>query len=288
MRRKKTIVALLLLAAAAAALYRSYRAQFWKEGPPPAAEPAQRSDMTLPFDLPEVLEYEIGVNGVQAASLRLAFEEADGKGSDLLLVMYDLQPAAGVETLWSYRAEGRSWVRQETLEPVRSERISVKKGSTKSKTVTVNRAAGEISVVKTAEDRDEPKKRTYPYNGEPNMASSLLMLRALPFRPGESISLTVMDGEDRYSVTATPKAPEPFESPAGMFSAIEVALHMREIEEGEEEEPYRRVRLWLSEEGRVPLKLQADIMFGSLYAELTGRNVDATAVNRAEPSEPDQ
>jgi hypothetical protein len=59
----------------------------------------------------------------------------------------------------------------------------------------------------------------------------------------------------------------------GRIDALEIDLKGRKLDSGQEtyaEPPsgYRRTRMWLAPEGRVPVRMESDVLLGRVRAEL--------------------
>ncbi len=106
-----------------------------------------------------------------------------------------------------------------------------------------------------------------------DIPSLFLMMRAQDLPVSETRTVKVLNGDTAYEVTLTPVGKEQIKVAAGTFEASRFDVGIREVpkdEPSDETRPvrYRSVHIWVAETSRMPLKLEAQISVGSVYAEL--------------------
>jgi len=254
---------------------------------PPAAPPGAGAGAKMPvllthlqrllFVQGEQLQYRIDVNGVQVGSLRSVVPPGDRDANWPPLVLeYEVQPVPTVDSIWRFSASGRTVMNPATLVPHTSESTTRKGDREKRVSATLDHKTGIATVTKWDSDTGETESKEVRFDLGLDVPAAFLFVRISKMPPGSPRKLTVLKGDDRYEVTFTAVGTGPVEVEAGAFDAIEVELHLLKLQdEGEGSEQgkgdYREVRLWLSEQGRVPLKIESPILGGKLRAELVAR-----------------
>jgi len=229
----------------------------------------------LLFERGEELEYRIAINGVPAGSLRsvVSSDEQDGQAS--LVLEYMVQTAPTLSKIWRFSASGRSVMKPGTLLPRTSESTTLSRDREKKVSTTFDRQTGIATVTEWDSDTGETKRKEVRFDLGLDVPAALLFVRISKMPLGRPRKLTVLKGDDRYEATFTAVGTGPVEVEAGAFDAIEVELQLRKLPDEREDaeqgkDGYREVRLWLSRQGRVPLKIESPILGGKLRAELVG------------------
>jgi len=91
--------------------------------------------------------------------------------------------------------------------------------------------------------------------------SAIYVLRAIPFKPGEKMTMPISDNGINYKVQFDAGASEKVRTPRGDQAAVKIRLSVFD----DQAKPVgKNVFIWISEdERRLPVKLQADLPVGS-------------------------
>jgi hypothetical protein len=256
--------------------------------PPPVSFP---SDLVLPFDPPEELRYEFGWNGMPAATLAMRTAHEDFRGYRVLALSFEIDTLPALRRIWPYHAEGRTIFEPRTLRP-RLSRV-VKDSGEKKETVTASFdwPAGVLGVHEVKEKEERTKEKRYRTRVGVDMPAAFLVMRSQP-GPPQVRNLRIVNGDDALEVVLNPVGSEQVAVRAGSFATIVYEVTVRELEQtgedGQTEAPggskYRGVKLWVDAETRMPVKIEAVVLVGNVYAEL----VEARRGDAADTGEPDE
>ncbi len=228
----------------------------------------------------EELEYAIGLNGVAAATLRTSIHTGPAEDGQQLVMEYEIRPVATFDKVWSFRQSAKTVMSPRTLLPSVSETVRRSGERVKTMATHFDHQSGIATVTIRKSDRDEPKLKEVPFDLGLDVPSAFLWMRVMKLPLNEVKSLTLLNGDDTYEVVFEALATGEVEVPAGRFDAIEVDVHIRKLEEntvasgeGEDEgltpaPEHRNVRVWLSKDRRVPLKIDCQVLIGHIHAEL--------------------
>jgi len=213
----------------------------------------------------EELRFQLGLNGVNAAELQIGLQEATENGQRLLAVTYDFHTIPAIDRIWSYHLSGRTLMDPHTLLPVQSERTVTKNDREKHYATRFDRASGMAAVRTWRSDKPEHKVKEIACGGAVDAASAFLLLRTVPFQPGQRFRLVVLDGDDLGEILIAPREPTSADP-----DVVEIALTVRAIEaaETDEDKAPRHFRVWMDRRSRVPLRIESDMFLGSIYGEL--------------------
>ena len=231
----------------------------------PVAAPAR---VRLPFEPPETLTYEFGWNGLPAATLRITTRR-EGEGPDApLVVEYEGRSLPAVRAVWKMDATGRTVVDPATLRPLSAVASSRSPSKEKSYETRFDWEAGSAEVKKRKTRDGKTKEKTVQLKAGLDMPTALLALRAA----SDGQNLRVISGTKAYQIVVTDRGKETVKMPDGPQEALHYELSIRKLpKEGEEPEAeslFRSFHVWLKPEGRVPLKLETQVLVGHIFAEL--------------------
>jgi len=220
----------------------------------------------LPAGDGEQCRYTFTWQGMPAATLQVRYAIAVQDGRPCMEISYEGQTSALIDWAWSYRLTGRTLIDPETLLPRRCEVTSVEGDRRKVTRTAFDRREGLAHVETWKPDRDRRKREAVPVRNEVDAAGAMLLLRTA--RNGGVVR--VLSGDDTLELAARPGRRGPVRVPAGEFNAVQWSLAVRAAAPAREAQRYRGLRLWLSEDGRVPVRLEADVLIGRVTAELVG------------------
>ena len=96
--------------------------------------------------------------------------------------------------------------------------------------------------------------------------SALYVLRAVPLKSGDRITMPVTDNGTNYKVQVDVAPPEPIKTPYGQRPRWKLKLA---IADAAGKPQGRNIALWLSDDARrLPMKLQAELPIGSFNLNL--------------------
>ena len=236
--------------------------------------PAWESTLTKdpPGNFPELrpvrTTYHFGWSGFTAGTGDIHFSKTADKRFQL--------EAAGrtiglVRALWRLDANYRGLADTETLRPVESKQIEIyrKKTLTTELTFTnsgVTRARSESPGAGTT------TTRAFNFPGLFDLQSALLYLRSQPLSEHSAYRIVVYPATSAYLTTVTVVGRERVTVRAGAYSAIRIDLQLKRLGKKLELEPHRKFRratIWISDdENRIPLRIEAQIFVGTVFAEL--------------------
>ena len=227
-----------------------------------------------PFRVGEELVYEFGWQGVQAAEFRMNLREEEKDGARYLVVNYEGHTLEEIALVWNYRLSGKTHLDPRTLLPSLSVSTSTKNEQTKRFTTTFDRSAGVAHTVTEKLYENERKERQTPFLLGLDLPGALLFIRALELPMGKPTVIEVVHSKRTYAVGFTPIRREKVDVKAGTFDALVVDVRVRvlggtEEERAEEEDKFRKLRVWLSDDDmRLPVKMESEVFVGSVRAEL--------------------
>jgi hypothetical protein len=135
-----------------------------------------------------------------------------------------------------------------------------------------------VKVHEVKESDERTKEKRFSRKVGLDMPAAFLVLRSQPGEP-QLRNLRLVNGDDTLELVLNPVGREQIDVRAGSFGAIVYEVTVRELEEEAQGEPgpvepgrskYRGVKLWVDTDTRMPLKLEAVILVGNVYAELVG------------------
>jgi len=221
----------------------------------------------------EQLAYAFYWNGIRGATARTWLSEVVADGKTWLVLGYEGHTADEIAWVWRYDVSGKTYVDPATLLPARSVVTSTKKDKVKRRTTTFDRTTGVATTVTEKLYRNSRSEKSVAFEHGLDLMSGLLFARALELQAGETVVMEVLHEDKTYAVELTAGQTEEVKVAAGTFEAIPLVLRARPEGGSEEEQQaaqskYRSVRIWLSVDGHVPLKMEADVILGKVHAEL--------------------
>ena len=223
------------------------------------------------FRMGERLTYAFDWNGIPGARAWMGLKEEVKDGARWIVLEYEGRTAVEIAWAWDYRVSGTAYLDPQTLLPAVSTVTSTKKGKTKRSTTRFDRSAGVAETVTEKLYRGTSSTERVPFRQGLDLPTALLLMRTLELRAGESVTVEVLQSDKAYAVTLTAGAVETVSVRAGSFEAVPVDVRVEaqgSSGQGEARSEYRAVRVWLSAQGHVPLKMEAQVTVGRVRAEL--------------------
>lgn len=254
-------VALLFGACAAASGAPAWQSTLTKEPPGNFNEPR-----------PVRTTYHFGWSGITAGTGEIHFSRTPDNRFEL--------EAAGrsvgfVRALWRLDATYRGLVDPQSLRPIESRQTEVYR---KKKLVT-DLAFTSAGVVRTRTENDgKPKPQPFNFPNLFDLHSALLYLRSQPLTDRSVYRIVVYPATSAYLTTVTVTGREHVSVRAGSYNAIKINLDLKRVGKKMELEPhkkFRRATIWISDDqNRIPLRIEAQIFVGTVFAELQTAHFD--------------
>jgi hypothetical protein len=163
----------------------------------------------------------------------------------------------------------------ETLRPIESKQTEIYRR----KKLVTDLTFTDSGVIR-ARTEGSGSKGTKPFSfpGLFDLHSALLYLRSQPLSDHSVYRLAVYPATSAYLATITVLGRERVTVRAGTFNAIKVDLQLKRIGKNLDLEPYRKFRratVWISDDAnRIPLRIEAQIFVGTVFAELQTMHFD--------------
>lgn len=182
-----------------------------------------------------------------------------------------------VRALWKLDATYHGIVDAPTLRPIESQQTEVYR---KKKLIT-DLSFTNSGVTRTRTEglgADTTSTRPFNFPGLFDLHSALLYLRSQPLNDHSVYRIVVYPATSAYLTTVTVLGREKLSVRAGTFNAIKIDLQVKRVGKKFELQPHRKFRratIWISDdENRIPLRIEAQIFVGTVFAELQSVRFD--------------
>lgn len=129
-----------------------------------------------------------------------------------------------------------------------------------------------VALRQVTPEKNSPKPSTFDLTPVFDIQSAVLWLRSTPLQPDQKETLIVWPSNAPYLATVTVVGREPIRVGGEERPAIKLDLDLKRIDKHlqlKEHKKFKSGRAWLSDdELRVPLRVEADIFIGYVFAEL--------------------
>jgi Protein of unknown function (DUF3108) len=242
------------------------------------AAPSWESTLTKdpPGNFPELrpgrATYHFGWSGFTAGTGDMHFTKTPDKHFQLEAVGRTI---GLVRALWKLDASYRGLANAETLRPIESKQTEIYR---KKKLVT-ELTFTDSGVMRARTEGPGPKS-TKPFNfpGLFDLHTALLYLRSQPLNEQSVYRIVVYPATSAYLTTVTVLGRERVTVRAGAYNAIKIDLQLKRLGKKLELEPHRKFRratIWISDDAnRIPLRIEAQIFVGTVFAELQAVHLD--------------
>jgi hypothetical protein len=220
-------------------------------GQPAAATRATtpKSERAVPFAVGETLSYDVSWSSYVTAGTATTTvkEKKPSFNSTAYYIVAEGRPTPLLSKLYSVYYKIDSLLDSFTLLPQRGSVYSEEGKRHRFKTTQFDRAAGKVEFATSAVTQD--------------LLSSIYVLRAIPLRPGDTITMPVADNGINYKVQFDVGAAETVRTPMGDRQALKLRLS---VFDSKNQPAGKNVAIWISEDARhLPVKLRADLPVGS-------------------------
>jgi hypothetical protein len=260
---KRAALAVLTLVAVTSFTLNAQRATRKSSAPPakPAAKAAPRAEQRVPFAAGETLSYDVSWSSYLTAgtATMTVLEKKPSFNSTAYYIVAEGRPTPLLSKLYSVYYKMDTLLDSFTLLPQRGSVYSEEGKRHRFKTTQFDRAAKKVLFEYKS---DTTVKSDFATSAVTQDAlSAIYVLRAVPFKPGEKMTMPVSDNGINYKVQFDAGASEKVRTPKGDQPALKVRLTVFD----DKAKPVgKNVFIWISEdERRLPVKLQADLPVGS-------------------------
>jgi hypothetical protein len=239
-----------------------------------SAAPAWEGALTKdsPGDFPELkpvrASYHFGWSGFIAAAGDVHFTKTADKRFELEAIGRTI---GLVRALWKMDVSYRGFVSPETLRPISSKQTEIYRR----KKIVTDLTFNDAGLVRSrSEGSGTGASSTKPFNfpGLFDLHGAFLYLRSQPLADHSVYRILVYPATSAYFTTVTVLGRERVSVRAGSYNAIKIDLDLKRIGKKLELEPHRKFRratIWISDdENRIPLRIEAQIFVGTVFAEL--------------------
>jgi len=222
----------------------------------------------FPNARPLVATYNFGWSGLTAATAEVRF----GRIGDRLQLQGTGQTIGLVRALWRFDGSHRAVADADTLLPISMHQVE----ELRRKTLTTDLVFKPDRVERMRPDTKSPKPATMKTFSFPaglfDMHSALLTVRSQPLKEGDRYQLMVYPATNAYLTTVTVVDRSTVTTPAGVYPAIKLDVHLKKVGKHGELEPhkkFRRASIWVSDDAdRLLLRIEASVFIGTVFAEL--------------------
>lgn len=244
------------------------------------AAPSWESTLTKdpPGSFPELrpvrTTYHFGWSGFTAGVGDMHFTKTDDKRFQL--------EATGrtiglVRAWWKLDASYRGFANAETLRPIESKQTEVYRKKKLITDLTFSNSGVTRARTESA-SAEATKAKPFNFPGLFDLHSALLYLRSQPLNDHGVYRIVVYPATSAYLTTITVLGRERVSVRAGTYNAIKVDLQLKRLGKNLELEPHRKFRratVWISDDpNRIPLRIEAQIFVGTVFAELQAMRFD--------------
>jgi hypothetical protein len=214
------------------------------------------------------LTYRFGWSGIRAARADIHFYSPSRN-------LIRLEATGGTigfpRTLFKLDVYHQSTADKTTLRPIRF--VQEERYRNETIKTTVNFAATGLSGIREKMPSDRPAKpNVFKFSPVFDLETALLWVRSQPLQTGDTESLVVWASNAPYLATVKVVGKDTLEIQGERKRAIKLDLKIKGIDKSmqlKEHKLFKSGRGWLSDDNqRVPLRIEADIFIGYVFAEL--------------------
>jgi hypothetical protein len=263
----KPLISLLILVAIAAPLAGSaQRASSPPPGRPAPAAPARRTERPVPFKIGETLTYDISWSSYVTAgtAVMTVKEKRPSFNSTAYYIVAEGKPTPLVAKLYSLYYKLDTLLDSYTLLPQRGSVYQEEGSRHRFKVSKFDHAAHKVAFEYQAAGTATDTFTVPPYAQD--VLSAVYVLRSIPFKPGDRMTMPVTDNGSNYKVQVDVAPTERLKVAASDVNAWKLRLG---IFDASGKPQGRNVALWISDDAQhLPVKLQADLPVGSFNLNL--------------------
>lgn len=240
-----------------------------KPAPQKPAAKAPAADMTVPFRAGETLTYNVGWSTyftAGTATVRVQERRPTGNGRAAYILVAEGKPGTILSKLYDLYYKAETQLDTRTLLPITASVFSKEGSRTRVKTTHFKGAGRTADYSLKTTNLTTRKLNVPPYTQD--VLAAIYVLRALPFKQGDSMTMPVTSGGDVYRARIRYGGVESVKTGAGTFQAWKVAIHAVD-QNGQP--AARSLNLWFSNDARkLPVKIEAGLPVGAFTLTLSG------------------
>ena len=229
--------------------------------PAKAAPAAPRAERSVPFAAGETLGYDVSWSSYLTAgtATTTVLEKKPSFNSTAYYIVAEGRPTPLLSKLYSVYYKMDTLLDSFTLLPQRGSVYSEEGKRHRFKTTQFDRPAKKVLFEYKSDTTVKSDFATSPLTQD--ALSAIYVLRAIPLKPGEKMTMPISDNGINYKVQFDAGASEKVRTPRGDQTALKIRLS---VFDDKGKALGKNVFIWLSEdERRLPVKLQADLPVGS-------------------------
>lgn len=244
------------------------------------AAPAWEASLTKdpPGNFPELrpvrTTYHFGWSGITAGKGEMHFSKLPGR-------RFQLEASGGTtglaRALWKLDATYRGVASADTLRPIESKQVEAYRRKKMTTELTFTDTGVNRTRTETPGSKDN-KPKLFTFSGLSDLHGAMLYLRSQPLNDHAVYRIAVYPASSAYLATVTVLGREHVSVHAGSYNAIQLDIQLKRIGKDLELEPhkkFRRATVWVSDdENRIPLRIEAQIFVGTVFAELYAVHFD--------------
>ncbi len=216
--------------------------------------------------------YKIGWSGLTAATGEAHFNRVS---PDQFQIDAAGRTVGLVRALWRYDVTFKALDNAHTLMPIETNQDEV----FRSKRVGTHLTFGSSGVTRSRTDGNNPTTtKDFTFPRLLSLSAAMFYLRSQPLQEHDVYRVVVYPTTSPYLATITVTGHEKISLRPGAYQAIKMDLQLSKIGKELDLEPHKKFRkatIWLSDDAdRLPLRIEAQIFVGSIFAELQSVKLD--------------
>jgi hypothetical protein len=216
--------------------------------------------------------YHFGWSGLTAATAEAHFSRAS---PDRFQLDGNARTIGMARALWRYDVEYKTVDNAHSLMPIETSQEEV----FRSKKVSTHLSFENTGVTRTRTDGNNPSTtKDFTFPRVFSLTAAMLYLRSQPMQEHDVYRVVVYPTTSPYLATLTVTGREKISLRPGTYQAIKMDLQLSKVGKNLDLEPHKKFRkatVWLSDDAdRLPLRIEAQIFVGSIFAELQSVKLD--------------
>jgi hypothetical protein len=225
-----------------------------------------RAERAVPFKVGETLTYDVSWSSYLTAGTAVTTvkEKKPSYNSTAYYVVAEGRPTPLLAKLYTLYYKMDSLIDSYTLLPQRGSTYSEEGRRRRFRTTTFDRKANKVLFEYQSDTTVKDSFTTSPATQD--ALSAVYVLRAVPFKAGDKMTMPVSDDGINYKAQFEIGAPERVKAGIGELSAFQIRLA---LVDDRNRAVGRNLALWISDDARrLPVKLQAELTVGSFNLTL--------------------
>jgi hypothetical protein len=232
----------------------------------PAPVVAPRTEAAVPFRMGETLTYDVSWSQymVAGSAISRVVEKRVSGNSSAYYIVAEGKPLPLIARIYALYYKMDSLLDSFTTLSQHSSLYTEEGSRKRSESTTFNRSARRV-LFEIQSDQPGKTEFAVPPDVQDGLAT-LYALRARTLKPGQRITVPVIDNATLYSVTFDVGPAEPVKVPLGSTTAFSVGVT---ILDPSNQSVGKNIRAWISTDARrLPVKIQAELPVGNFILAL--------------------